>query len=231
MPVRFARLTAVKPARRARAMMLAMLAMVSLHAAADVPLPGPRRASAFSLEGALAGRHSVREYKAAALSLEELGQLAWAAQGVLDRSGRRTAPSAGATYPLQLFVVAGNVEGLAPGVYRYQPALHRLAHVADGERRKALAQAALGQQWIEQAAAVFAIAALERRTTGKYGQRGVRYVHMEAGHAAQNLLLQAVALGLGAAPVGAFGDAEVHAVVGLDSDARALYLIPVGQPR
>lgn len=213
------------------AIMLAMLASMAAQAGLGVRLPEPRRDSGYSLERALTDRRTVREFGAAALPLADLAQLAWAAQGVISASGRRTTPSAGALYPLEVYVVAANVQDLAPGVYRYQPSIHRLAALAEGDRRKTLAEAAWGQRWMEQVPAILVIAAVERRTTAKYGQRGVRYAHMEAGHAAQNVLLQARALDLDAALVGAFTDADVQAALGLPRDARPLYLVPVGRPR
>jgi len=224
-------LTPVKLARAAEAIILFMLASFVAENASALDLPEPRRDGTYQLERALQERRSVREFARAPLRLEELAQLAWAAQGQTTRGGHRTAPSAGALYPLELFVVAGNVQDLAAGVYRYQPSLHRLAPLTEGDRRGELAAAAWGQGWIAQAPAILVIAAVERRTTAKYGARGVRFVHMEAGHAAQNILLQAVALGLGATVVGAFGDAEVKAAAALPEDAQPLYLVPVGRPR
>lgn len=223
-------LTSVKTARAAGAIMLAMIAS-AVSAAGALVLPEPRRDGSFPLERALAERRSVREFAGAALRLEELAQLAWAAQGQSAPGGHRTAPSAGALYPLELFVVAGNVQGLATGVYRYQPSLHRLAPLAEGDRRGELVKAAWAQLWVGQAPAIFVIAAVERRTTAKYGPRGVRYVHMEAGHAAQNVLLQAVALGLGGTVVGAFSDGAVKDAAALPREVEPLYLIPVGRPR
>jgi SagB-type dehydrogenase family enzyme len=196
-----------------------------------VALPPPRRDSDYPLERALAERRSVREFDAAALGLTDLGQLAWAAQGERGPGGHRTAPSAGALYPLELFVAVGNIEGLAPGIYRYEPSAHRLAPVAEGDRRSQLADAALGQRWLAQAPAVFIIAGVERRIRAKYGERGERFMHIEAGHAAQNLLLQAVALGLGSTPVGAFSDAQLRSAAALPREAEPLYLLPVGKPR
>lgn len=224
-------LTSIKLARVAGAIIVSMVASIIAGNASALDLPEPRRDGAYPLERALAGRRSVREFGDAPLRLEELAQLAWAAQGQVTRGGPRTAPSAGALYPLELFVVAGNVQDLAAGVYRYQPSLHRLAPIKEGDRRKQLVEAAWAQHWIGRAPAVLVIAAVERRTTAKYGARGVRYVHLEAGHAAQNVLLQAVALGLGATVVGAFGDAEVKAAVALRADEQPLYLVPVGRPR
>ncbi len=182
-----------------------------------------------SLEEALAHRRSVREFSADALTLPEISRLAWAAQGVTGAE-HRTAPSAGATYPLEIYLVVGNVEGLSAGVYHYRPEQHRLELVSGGDIRRALAEAAVGQAWLSHAPVVVIIAAVPERTAGRYGKRAERYVHMEAGHAAQNLLLEATALGLGATPVGAFGDAEVARLLRLQAHEAPLYLIPVGRP-
>jgi SagB-type dehydrogenase family enzyme len=198
------------------------------HAAVALPLPAHE---GHSLESALARRRTVRSFKPAPISLADVGQLLWAAQGVTDPEGLRTAPSAGALYPLETFVVAARVDGLAPGVYRYGPSRHRLAPVIGGDRIGALVHAALDQRWIAPAAAVLVIAAVPGRTTAKYRARGVQYVHMEAGHAAQNVLLQAAALGLAAAPVGAFDDRGVHEALSLPPEAEPLYLLPLGHPR
>jgi len=197
-------------------------------AAPGVNLPAPPTTGAMSLEEALARRRSVREFVPGALTLAEISRLLWAAQGVTG-AGRRTAPSAGATYPLEIYLVAGDVEGLTVGVYRYRPGLHRLEAVTDDDIRLTLSAAAWGQGWLRRAAAVVAIAAVFERTTARYGKRGERYVHIEAGHAAQNLLLQAAALGLGAAPVGAFSDTLVSRLLRLADGETPLYLIPVGR--
>lgn len=220
-------------------LLLSILAvlMTSLSAAAEggtgpagVSLPAPPTAGTMSLEEALAQRRSVREFAAGALTLAEISRLAWAAQGATKPEGR-TAPSAGATYPLEVYLVAADVEGLAAGVYRYRPGQHRLEAVAEGDIRRPLAAAAMNQQWMSRAALVVVIAAVFERTTARYGKRGERYVHMEAGHAAQNLLLQATAMGLGATPVGAFNDAEVSRLLHLPGGETPLYLIPVGHKR
>ena len=181
------------------------------------------------LERLLQQRRSVRTFGKAPLGLAELGQLLWAAQGISHPQGLRTAPSAGALYPLELYVVAGEVEGLPPAVYRYLPEGHRLVETAPGDRRQALARAALNQSWLRDAAVVVVFTAIYARTTRKYGERGVRYVHMEVGHAAQNLLLQAKAQALGSVVVGAFRDAEVSKMLGLPADTQPLSLVPVGR--
>lgn len=197
----------------------------------QIQLPVPDVDGSRALEGLLAQRRSVRDFSGQALGLTEAGQLAWAAQGITHRDGLRTAPSAGALYPLELYLVAGAVDGLPPGVYRYRPNTHRLEMSGEGDRRAILAQAALGQDWLADAAAVFVFAAVYERTAWKYGARAERYVHMEVGHAAQSLFLQAEALDLGTVVVGAFDDREVAAVLGLPADHRPLSLMPVGKLR
>ena len=194
-----------------------------------ISLPEPVRSGEKSLESLLQQRRSVREYREAGLDLSAIGQLLWAAQGITDSRGFRTAPSAGALYPLELYVVAGNVDGLAPGVYHYHPDRHRLQQTESGDQRHLLARAALAQSWVKAAAAVVVVTAVYDRTTRKYGERGIRYVHMEVGHAAQNLFLQAEALGLATVVVGAFEDDAVATVLKLPTDVQPLMLLPVAR--
>jgi SagB-type dehydrogenase family enzyme len=208
--------------------MVVLLDITPGHAAETITLPAPRLASGHALEAILHARRSVREFGTTPLTLAEVGQLLWAAQG-LTHDGRRTAPSAGALYPLVLYLVAGRVSGLDAGVYRYLPASHQLTLVLAGEVRAALAQAALGQGCVDQAAATLAFAAVPRRTTRQYGERGLRYVHIEVGHAAQNVFLQATALTLATVTVGAFDDAAVARVLKLPREETPLYLMPVGR--
>ena len=196
-----------------------------------IALPKPRTDGGLSVERALAQRRTVRDFRDAPLTLAQAAQLLWAAQGITRDDGRRTAPSAGARYPLCVYLVTGSVTGLAPGVYRYDPANLRLELVAAGDRRGRLALAAHGQFWVGRAPVVLAFSAIESRTTTKYGARGVRYVHMEAGHAAENVLLQAEALGLGAGVVGAFHDDTVASLLGLGPGEKPLYLLTVGGKR
>jgi len=195
-----------------------------------ISLPAPRVDGDFSVERALRERRSVREFSRAALTTAEVSQLLWAAQGVTRRDGLRTAPSAGALYPLELHLVVGAAQGLEPGIYKYVPDGHKLVRKVSGEQRRGLAAAALGQECVADAAVVLAFAAVERRTTRKYGSRGARYILIEVGHAAQNVLLQASALGLGAVAVGAFDDAKVAALLNLPPEEAPLYLIPLGRP-
>ena len=206
-------------------------AVVAQQAARMIVLPNPASSGALPVETALRSRRSVRDFAPEPLKLAEVSQLLWAAQGITGPGGTRTAPSAGALYPLELYLVAGNVSALAKGVYRYQPPGHSLIRVTDGDQRAALAAAALGQRWVSDAAAVIVVAADYGRTTRKYGQRGMRYVHMEAGHTAQNIQLQAVALNLGTVVVGAFDDDQVKQSVGLSGAEQPLCILPVGRIR
>ena len=161
--------------------------------------------------------------------MEELAQLLWSAQGLT--SGRfRTAPSAGALYPLEVYVAVGNVEGLDAGVYRYDPAAHALIEVRKGDVLKSLSRAAYWQEWAGAGAIAVVFSAVYERTTGKYGKRGVRFAHMEAGHAAQNVYLQAEALGLGTVVIGAFMDSWVKRALRMRDDEQPLSIMPVGRP-
>ncbi len=207
----------------------------SLGASASTPqevsLPEPRLSGDLSVEEAIHSRRSVRDFASDSLDLGQVSQLLWAAQGVTSPAGFRTAPSAGALYPLEVFLVAGAVDGLSPGVYRYVPRRHALQQVSPGDRRLDLSRAAVNQSWIHEAPAAIVLAAVFARTTGRYGDRGPRYVHMEVGHAAQNVYLQARALGLGTTMVGAFHDDRVSRALGLDDAEWPLGILPVGIPR
>jgi SagB-type dehydrogenase family enzyme len=196
-----------------------------------IELPEPNRDGDVSVERALALRRSRREFAPEPLSLANASQLLWAAQGVSGSKGRRTAPSAGALYPLEVYLVAGAVSGLPPGVYHYEPEPHRLVRTVAGDVRAQVAKAALAQDWIAEAPAIVVIAGVHHRTAWKYWKRAPRYVHMEAGHAAQNVYLQAVALGLGTTMVGAFRDDALAEVLDLPSLTEPLGLLPVGPYR
>ena len=200
-----------------------------IEVGARIPLPSPRTVSETSVEEALAQRRSVRVYSEANLSLLDVAQLLWAAQGITAPGGGRTAPSAGALYPLELYLAVGAVDGLDTGVYRYWPEKHELEKVKTGDARAALAAAALNQDCVEDAAIDLVIAGVYERTTEKYGDRGIQYVHLEAGHAAQNVYLQAEALELGTVVIGAFDESEVARVLGLEEQSTPLYIMPVGR--
>ena len=194
-----------------------------------IELPEPRYDSDVSIEQSLLRRRSIRSYSGESLTLQELSQLLWAAQGVTGPRGFRTAPSAGALYPLELYVVAGDVQDLSPGVYRYEPLEHGLVKTMEGDKRAELADAAVWQDFVGEGAIIIVFTAVYERTTGKYGDRGIRYVHMELGHAAQNLCLQAAAMDLGVVTVGAFYDEEVVELLNIPENEHPLYVIPVGR--
>jgi SagB-type dehydrogenase family enzyme len=201
--------------------------MKSLRNKADkvIQLPEPAADGGMSVEAALAKRESVRHFTSKPLNLSQISQALWAAQGITRNWGGRTAPSAGALYPLELYLA------LLDGFYHYIPHNHQLMHISDGNFIEDLAEVALGQQCIRESSTVVVIAAVYKRIEQKYGQRGERYVKVEAGHAAQNILLQAVSQGIGAVPVGAFHDEDVRKVLSLPSDHEPLYLIPLGNAR
>ncbi len=204
----------------------------SLEAADTIALPAPARTGEMSVEEALERRRSVRQYAPEALTLATVAQLAWAAQGVTDPSrGFRTAPSAGATFPLEIDLLLQGVDGIEDGVYRYLPDEHALRRRIAGDLRDAVASDALGQQALREASLVLAISSVTARTAARYGERAERYVHMEAGHVAQNVSLQAVALGLGTVMIGAFQDEVLTQTLQLAAGERALYLVAVGRPR
>jgi len=195
----------------------------------EIMLPEPRTTGGISIEEAILHRRSVRRYTKEAITLNELSQLLWAAQGVTSEEGFRTAPSAGALYPLEVYVVAGNVDGLAGGVYRYRADGHTLQRIRDGDLRENLSGCALGQTQVTDAAVDIVFAATFERTTAKYGERGVGYVYIEAGHAAQNVYLQAEASGIGVCAVGAFYEQEVSELLSLPEGETPIYILTVGK--
>jgi len=203
-------------------------------------LPSPRTDGDISVEAAMAARRSRRNFQGEAISAEQLSQILWAAYGITLpmaehpslRGGFRTTPSAGALFPLEIYAVVGNVEGLEPGVYRYISGEHKIIRVIDRDVRDELSQAALGQRMVREAPASVFFSAVLGRMTGVYGeQRGRRYIYMEIGHSAQNVYLQAEALGLGTCAVGAFSDDMVALVLELPAEEVPLYIMPVGHYR
>ena len=208
------------------ATMTPVLATANVSTPGAIALPTPQVRGTLTLEEALAQRRSVRAFSDAPLTPAELGQLLWAAQGMTHPSGLRTAPSAGALYPLEVYAVTGEA------TYHYQPEGHRVTVHIQGDVRPVLHAAALRQDPVLNAPAVIVIAAVYARTAQKYAtDRSPRYVHLEAGHAAQNILLEAVALNLGAVPIGAFEDEKIQQALKLPTDQQPLYLIPVGHPK
>jgi SagB-type dehydrogenase family enzyme len=193
--------------------------------AKEIKLRQPKEKGPISIEETLYQRRSVRDYKRGPLSLDQVSQLLWAASG--ENLYKRTAPSAGATYPLEIYLAVGEVEGLEPGIYHYSPSKNSLEIVKEKDVRNGLTRAALRQEMIEEAPVSIIIAADYGRTTDRYGQRGIRYVHMEVGHVGQNVSLQAIALGLGTVMIGAFEDQKVKEVLGIEEEP--LYIIPIGK--
>ncbi|MDX1615692.1 MAG: SagB/ThcOx family dehydrogenase [Candidatus Promineifilaceae bacterium] len=203
----------------------------STETATSVPLPLPSLSGSVSLEAAVYSRRSRRDFAEKALTLAQAGQILWATQGITEpRQGRRAAPSAGARYPLELTLAAGRVDGLVPGLYHYQPADHTLETVRLGDARLALARSAADQIWMADAALILVVSAVFERTTARYGTRGRRYVHFDAGLAVENACLQVAALGLAAVVVGAFDDPAVADLLALSGEEEPLLLLPVGWP-
>lgn len=199
------------------------------HELDRVELPEPRYMGAMSVEEAILRRRSVRRYKEDPLLLDEVSQLLWSAQGITSASrGFRAAPSAGARYPLELYLAAGGVEGLDAGLYKYVPQDHELIKTIAGDIRDELAAVCLGQRMIREAPVTMVFTAVFERTVSRYGERGVRYVHLDAALAAENAHLQAVTLGLGTVMVGAFDDVGVQKVLGL-TEEQPLLMMPLGK--
>lgn len=197
----------------------------------EIALPAPHVKGDMSVEEAIKNRRSIRDFQDTPLSLEQVSQLLWAGQGITE-GFKRAAPSAGATYPLTLYVVVGEsgVEGLSAGMYEYIPRSHGLHLIREGDYRERLAAACLTQMFIQEAPISIVIAAEYEKTTVHYGERGIRYVHMEAGHVGENIYLQAVAMNLGTVVVGAFVDTDVQHVLGIPEGQIPLYVMPVGYP-
>jgi SagB-type dehydrogenase family enzyme len=189
-----------------------------------IKLPVPQFTNR-SIEACIEARRSIRDFKNDSLTIQEISNILWAAQGITDKThGFRSSPSAGATYPLELFVAKHD------GLFRYIPQSHALKKQSDSDVRKDIAQAALNQMFIADAGLVIVITAVFERTTYRYGKRGIQYVYNEVGHCAQNVLLEAVALGLGSVPIGAFDDAKLSQCCDLQEE-EPLYILPVGYPK
>jgi len=194
-------------------------------------LPDPKLDGDMSLEMTIHKRRTVRSFHSKELTLKQLSQLFWAAQGITEPGGfKRTAPSAGALYPMDIYGVVGEdcIERLNPGVYVYDPAPHSFSLTQEGDIRRDIAMASLGQMWMSYAPITLVITAKYSRVMGKYGQRGVRYAMIEAGHIGQNIFLQSQAMGLKAGIVGAFEDQKVIQVMGIKKTHEPLLLMPVG---
>ncbi|MCP4748247.1 MAG: SagB/ThcOx family dehydrogenase [Desulfobacteraceae bacterium] len=194
-------------------------------------LPPPEYEGTVSVEAAIKQRRTVRAFDSRALNLNQLSQLLWAASGVTQDGGfKRAAPSAGALYPMDVYVVAGQtgVEQIEAGIYHYQVGGHLLSPVSQGDMRQSVARASLSQMWMAGSPIIIVISAEYGRVTVKYGKRGIRYAMIEAGHIGQNIFLQAQTLGLEAAIVGAYDDKKLIDVMNIPSAHEPLLLMPVG---
>jgi len=218
------------------AALMILMPFASLVAGAErVTLPPPSHKGEISVEEALKKRRTHRSFKPEALSLNQFSQILWAAYGVTAKRhgyALKTAPSAGALYPIDIYAVVGDrtVKTLPPGVYHYHPEKHEVIPVKEGDRRKAVARASLGQMWMASAPAMLVITGEYARCTVKYGRRGSTYTHIEAGCVGQNIFLQAEALGLKAGIVGAFRNDQVIKTLGIPADHDPLLIMPVGYP-
>lgn len=212
--------------------------------AESISLPVPQHDSPISVEKAISLRRSIRDYVDIPVSISEISQILWAAQGFTRerkepprmwnpkyewQGGLRTAPSAGALYPMEIYVLAGNIEGLSKGVYKFIPKNHSLKRVMGVDKRTDLCNASLKQASIEKAAAVMVMAGVYERTSFKYGERAERYVHIEVGGIAENVYLQGMTLGIGTVIIGAFNDKEVKSVLQLPEDEHPLAIMPLGK--
>jgi SagB-type dehydrogenase family enzyme len=194
-----------------------------------IDLPKPTNEGGMSVEEAILNRASVREFSDECLPLSDLSQLLWAAQGITREEGYRTTPSAGALYPIEIYIVTDNVCDLSKGVYKYNTYEHNLAVVAEGEIQQSLAEVSLRQDAVSNGAAVLVITGVYERTTGKYGDRGIRYVHIEVGNVSQNIYLQATSLDIGTVFIGAFDDENIKTLLKMRPNEQPLGIMPVGK--
>ena len=193
-----------------------------------IPLPPPATDSKTSLEQTLLNRRSVRHFTDKPLTVDQISQLLWAGQGMTNNREFRTAPSAGALYPLELYVITGRAERIPAGIYHYNCKDHQLINIKNGDFRSELYAVGLSQGAIKKTPITILITGVFKRTTVKYGQRGIQYVLMEVGHVGQNILLQAVSLGLGAVSIGAFNENDIIQLMDFGPEEQPLYLIPIG---
>jgi len=198
-----------------------------------VELPSPKLRGEMSVEEAISRRRSRRKYSGEPIKVEELSNLLWAAQGITDPVNKfRAAPSAGATYPLEVYVALGKggVEELGEGVYHYDPFEHVLEKLIEGDLSEELCSAAVDQPCVREAPINIILTSIYERTKERYGERGTRYVHIEAGHVGENIYLQAESLSLGTVVIGAFHDEWIQRLLNLPENQKPLYIIPVGRP-
>ncbi len=196
---------------------------------AKIKLPPPKIRGKISVEEAIAKRRTHRAYEKTPLTVQEVSQLLFASQGINNGKNRRTVPSAGALYPIEVYLASGNVKGVAPGIYKYHPEKHQLLRIAEGDKRKDLLAATSFQFWIEEAPAIIILCGTPWKTMIKYGWRGRSFILMEIGHAGQNISLQAIPLGMGTVCMGGFNKTRVRKILKLRGTETPLYILPVGK--
>ncbi len=217
--------------RRKLARILGFLLLISAGSG-EISLPLPKTDNGMGINQVISSRRSVRRYSSQPLTLAELSQLLWSAQGITDPRGKkRSAPSAGAIYPLKLYVSVkpGGVKGISEGIYLYLPQEHKLKKLISGDHQASLAQIAFGQIWMAQAPIIFIFTAEPSRMISRYRERAWLYIHLEAGMASENLMLQAVALGMGSCAVGAFWENRLAKLLKLSPSQKSLLMVTVGR--
>ncbi len=195
-----------------------------------VDLPEVDRTEGGPFYDLLFRRKSVRSFADEPMDMRQLSRLLFSGQGITRDNRFRTVPSGGAQYPIDIYVLVGDVEGLETGIYKYVPQGHRLERVNAEDRRRQMGTAALGQDWLADAPVVLVICAEYRRITGRYGERGERYAIIESGCTAQNISLMSVDLGLGTVLVGAFHDRSVAQLIEAPDGVEPLLIMPIGTP-
>jgi SagB-type dehydrogenase family enzyme len=195
-----------------------------------IELPPPVYTGKISVEEALHKRRSLRNFTDKPITMADVSQILWAAQGITEETyGLRTAPSAGALYPLELYIAVSNVNELSPGLYKYKPQNHTIKKINEGDKRTDISNASLQQDAIENSSAIVIITSVFERTAVKYGKRAERYVHIEVGHVGQNIYLQSLSLGLGTVMIGAFNDDALKKVLALPKNENPLAIMPLGR--
>ncbi|MBM4403746.1 MAG: SagB/ThcOx family dehydrogenase [Candidatus Cloacimonetes bacterium] len=195
-----------------------------------IPLPEPMITGSVSVEQAIHQRRSTRSFKDESLSIAQISQILYSAQGISHQErGLRTAPSAGAIYPLELYAIIGKADDIDPGLYRYQPTTHSLALIQTGDLRQSIISKVSRQAFVASAPISLILTVAYERISERYSERGMMYAHMEVGHVGQNVHLQAEALGLGTVMVGAFNESELAKQMALPDGEIPLYIMPVGK--
>ena len=194
-----------------------------------IKLPDPQQSNCNAIEEALFKKRSIAKYKNVPITCSDLSQVLWASQGIAESKDPKKSPSTEALFPLEVYAIIANVIGIPAGIYQYRPHTNELVRIAAGDMRNEIAKAALGRKSVRTAPAVIVVSAVYVRTTSKLGEKGIRYAHMEAGHAAQNISLQAVALNLGSVMIGSFHESDLKKIMHMDDREQPMYIIPVGK--